>query len=126
MCLAKGAGVVQLLAGLVQHEVQVCNIVVHLRVRWHGYWPSHGVMSWVVKEASVLDLIHILSTQTGKCFLHGFGYSIHPIVPPHRKPYGFPNWGSQLSSQICSNYPLRLFSRLIIEWYSKELGIRAS
>ena len=71
MCLAKGEGVVQLLAGLGQHVVEVGNIVVHLRVRGHGYWSSHGVMSWVVAEASVSELVHILSTQTGNCFLHG-------------------------------------------------------
>ena len=70
MCLAKGEGVVQLLAGLVQHVVEVGNIVVHLRVRGHDYWSSHGVMSWVVNEAGILELVHILSAQTGNCFLH--------------------------------------------------------
>ena len=50
MCLANG--VVQFLAGLVQHVVEVGNIVVHLWVRGHVYWSSHGVMSWVVNEAS--------------------------------------------------------------------------
>ena len=70
MCLVRGEGVVQLLVGLVQHEVEVCYIVVHLRVRGHGHRSSHGVMSWVVDEASVLDLVLILSTQTGNCFLH--------------------------------------------------------
>ena len=71
MCLARGEGVVQLLAGLVQHEVEVGYIVVHLRVRWHDHRSSHGVMSWVVDEASVLYLVLILSTQTGNFFLHG-------------------------------------------------------
>ena len=68
MCSAKGEGVVQLLVGLVQHEVQVCYIVVHLRVRGHGHRYSHGVMPWVVDEASVLNLVLVLSTQTGDVY----------------------------------------------------------
>ena len=61
MCLARGEGVVQIPAGFVQPEVLVCYIVVPLLVRGHGHRSSHGVMSWVVDEASVLDLVLILS-----------------------------------------------------------------
>ena len=71
-CLARGEGVVQIPAGLVLPEVLMGYIGVHHRGWGHGHRSSHGVMSWVVDEASVLDLVLILSTQTGNCFLHSF------------------------------------------------------
>ena len=65
--------VVQFVAGLMEQEVEFLNMVLQLLMQWHVHMSSVEVVSCVVGEAGILKLFHILSTHTGKCFLHGSG-----------------------------------------------------
>src|SRR3954463_6797989 len=95
-----------------------------LRVVWAFQWLSHSITPWTKLKAGTLDLVDTMPTQTGKSFMHGPDKSIEPVVFSQGELNSLGSGRFNLSSETCNNYPLQIFSSLIIELSSEELGVR--
>jgi hypothetical protein len=114
------AGVVEVDAGLAQHEVKMINMVAKLRVRRQVHWHSEGVVPCIVHKATIREVHEVLPAQTCESFLKSPCETIRPVVLPEGELDPCAHWEREPPTKVHHDHPLKLTTGLVIQHSAKD------